>query len=290
MAGPGRARLRSSVSLSARPLWRIKLARELPRYLLCALSLAGLAASARFAIAPPRPALQAESVRTPLPQDRAAEAYASLFARRYLTWDAAEPQADQRALASFAGPGMEANAGVELPPSGEQRVEWIEVVQQREPVAGEHVYTIAAQTDTAGLLYLTVNVVRLADGSLALLGYPAFVGAPASAPAQANGRLREMENPALATVVARALRNYLDGSSSELAADLTGTAQVSLPAMGLSLEAVERLAWSPGASSVLALVQAQDGRGVQYTLEYELDVSQEQGRWEVSAIQTDPDV
>jgi hypothetical protein len=41
---------------------------------------------------------------------------------------------------------------------------------------------------------------------------------------------------------------------------------------------------------VLALVQAEDGRGARYTLEYELDVTVTQGRWEVSAIQMDPDM
>ncbi len=280
---------RTSVSVTATPLWRIRLARELPRYLLCGLSIAGLMASARFAIAPPRPSARAQSGRPTQPPDRAAEGYASLFARRYLTWDAAEPQADQRALASFAGPGMEPDAGLRLAPSGEQRVEWLEVVQQREPELGEHVYTLAAQTDSAGLLYLTVSVVRRADGSLALSGYPAFVGAPSFAPAQAPGEPREVQDPALATVVTRALRNYLGGSAGELAADLTNDARVSLPGLVLSLDSVQRLSWSPGGDSVLALVQAQDGRGVQYTLNYELDVAQEQGRWEVSAVQMDPD-
>jgi hypothetical protein len=36
-------------------------------------------------------------------------------------------------------------------------------------------------------------------------------------------------------------------------------------------------------------VQAQNARGARYTLAYELDVARVQGRWEVSAIQTDPD-
>jgi hypothetical protein len=40
---------------------------------------------------------------------------------------------------------------------------------------------------------------------------------------------------------------------------------------------------------VLATVAAQDARGVRYTLAYELDVLREQGRWEVSAVQMDPD-
>ncbi len=280
---------RATVMIAGHALWRIRLVRELPRYLLCAASIAGLTASARFAISPPRPQLSAAAVRAPAPSDTAAEAYAALFARRYLTWNAAEPQASARALEPFLGPGMEADAGLVLPASGEQRVEWAEVVQARQPSPGVHVYTVAAQTDTAGLLYLTVAVARAAGGSLALAGYPAFVGAPAAGPAQPAEHLREVSEPALATVVARALRNYLAASSGELAADLAGGALVSLPGMPLTLESVQRLDWAPGASSVLATVAAQDAHGVRYTLAYELDVVREQGRWEISAVQMDPD-
>lgn len=276
------------VTVSARPLWRIRLAREWSRYLLSALAVAGLAASARFAIDPPRPAA-AKAIAGPPPPDLAAEGFASLFARSYLTWSAANPQVHERDLAPFAGPGMEPDAGLVPPSSGEQQVQWTEVVQEREPVAGEHVYTVAAQTDDAGLLYLTVSVVRTAGGSLALGGYPAFVGGPATGPAQPREHLREVDEPALATVVGRALRNYLSVSSSELAADLTSSARVSLPAAALNLESVQRLDWAPGGGAVLAVVQAQDSRGARYTLAYELDVAQVQGRWEISAIQTDPD-
>jgi hypothetical protein len=59
--------------------------------------------------------------------------------------------------------------------------------------------------------------------------------------------------------------------------------------MALSLEAVQRLDWAPGQGAVLAVVQAADARGAQYTLAYELDVADEDGRWEVSAVQMDPD-
>jgi hypothetical protein len=225
----------------------------------------------------------------PAPPDLAAQGFASLFVRAYLTWNAADPQAHERNLASFAGPGVEPDAGQQPPSSSEQQVQWTEVVQEREPGPGEHVYTVAAQTDSAGLQYLTVNVVRTTGGKLVLGSYPAFVGAPATGPAQTHQHLREVNEPALATVVGRALRNYLSASGSELAADLTGNARVSLPTVALSLESVQRLNWAPGTGAVLAVVQAQDGRGTRYTLSYELDVAQVQGRWEVSAIQTDPD-
>jgi len=275
--------------IRSRPLWQIRLMRGLPRYLLCGLAVAGILASARFAIAPPRPRVPPPAPVGPEPPDRAAEGYAALFARRYLTWTGSEPLTSARALEPFAGAAMEAGAGLRLPPSGEQHVEWVEVVQAREPLPGEHVYTLAAQTDTAGLLYLTVTVQREADGGLALAGYPAFVGPPAYGPARARGQLREVTDAALQTVVERALRNYLAGSESNLAADLSSDARVSLPRLGLTVQSIGRLHWAAGGGAVLALVQAQDGRGVHYSLEYELDVARAAGRWEISAVQMEPD-
>jgi len=279
---------RAVVAIATRPFWRLRLAREMPRYLLCAASLAGLAASARFTLAPPRAAGRPVRPSGPAPADRAAEGYAALFARRYLTWSSAEPQASTRALEPFVGPGMEPGIGLVPPQSGEQHVGWLEVVQAREPATGQHVYTIAAQTDSSGLLYLTVGVARTAEGRLALTGYPAFVGPPASGPALSAARSQEVADPALQTVVTRALRNYLSGASGELAADLSGSARVSVPAVELTMESIERLDWSPDGRSVIALAQAQDARGTHYTLEYELDVDRAQGRWEVSAVQMDP--
>jgi hypothetical protein len=290
-APPGRAR--ASVTIDAKRLWRIRLARELPRMLLMGASIAGLLASARYAIDPPRPAAPARAQSVMPPPDLAAEGFAVQFARGYLTWNAAEPLVHERALAAYAGRGIEPGAGLQPPSGGEQQVQWAEVVQERElesvPTRPEHVYTVAAQTDDAGLQYLTVSVVRTAGGSLALGGYPAFVGPPATGPAQAPERLREVDEPALATVVGRALRNYLSASESELAADLTTDARVSLPTVALSLESVQRLDWAPGTGAVLAVVQAQDARGARYTLAYELDVALVRGRWEISAIQMDPD-
>jgi Conjugative transposon protein TcpC len=280
---------RATVTVAARPMWRIRLARELPRYVLQALALAGLLASARFAIAPPRPVVKRISAASASGSDLGAEGFASLFARRYLTWDSRDLEAHSLALAPFVGSWMEADGGLQPPTTGEQKVKWTEVVQARATAAGEHTYTVAAQTDSAGLLYLTVSVVREVDGRLALAGYPAFVGAPASTQAAPPSRLREVEEPALQTVVTRALRNYLARAESELAADLTASARVSLPGLALALQSVHSLDWSPDGHSVVAVVQAQDERGAQYTLGYELDVLSDAGRWEITAIQVDPD-
>jgi hypothetical protein len=278
----------AAVNITTHPLWRLRLARGLPRLLLSGLALAGVAASARFAIAPPG-ALPATGTRAvPTPPDRAAEGYATLFARRYLSWGAAESAPAAQGLGGFVGPGMEPAAGLVVPSNGAQSVQWVEVVQVRERAPGEHLYTVAAQTDTAGLLYLVVAVERTGQGRLALAGYPAFVGPPASGPAPEKARRREVADQALVTVVTRALRNYLAGNAGELAADLSAAARVSVPALALTLDSTERLDWASDGRSVVAVAQAHDARGAQYTLEYELDVEREQGRWEVSAVEMDP--
>jgi hypothetical protein len=278
----------ASVTISTRPLWRLRLARSMPRYLLYATCLAGLAASARFTLDPPRASRQAARAPAAAPADLAAEAYAALFARRYLTWNSAQPQLSAQSLAPMTGTTLASAAGLTLPPSGEQSVLWAEVVQSRVVGAGAHVYTVAAQTDTDGLVYLTVGVDRNSDESLVLAGYPAFVGAPQAGPARTAVRLREVTDRALAAVVTRALRNYLAAAPEELAADLSAGARVAVPALGLTLDSVQRLGWSADGRSVLALVQASEARGARYTLGYELDVAEIDGRWEVSAIQMDP--
>jgi hypothetical protein len=278
----------ASVSVSARPLWQIRLARGLPRYVLYAACVAGLVASARFTLAPPR--VSASTVAAPdvAAADPAAEGYAVLFARRYLSWNASQPQLAAQALTPMIGTALAPGGGLTLPPSGEQHVLWAEVVQVRGREAGAHVYTVATQTDATGLVYLAVGVAREPDGSLALAGYPAFVGPPDATGADVPTRATEVDEPALAAVVGRALRNYLAGASEDLAADLSSSARVSAPGFALTLESVQRLGWSGDRRSVLATVLARDARGVRYTLGYEVDVADFSGRWEVSAIEMEP--
>jgi hypothetical protein len=279
----------AAVSVVSRPLWQLRLIRALPRYLFYGVCLSGLLASARFALAPPQARPLTRSAPSAMPPDVAAEGYAALFARRYLTWDAQQPQRSEQLLTAMGGSGLVSGAGLSLPATGRQQVLWAEVVQARRLGPGGHMYTVAAQTSDAGLLYLTVGVVRRTDGALSLTGYPAFVGAPAAGPAQVPERSAEVTDPALATVVVRATRNYLAASPGELAADLSAGARVAVPTVALTLDSVQRLDWASDRRSVLLVVQAEDGRGARYTLAYELDVTDVNGRWEVSAIQMDPD-
>ena len=101
-------------------MWQIRLGRELPRYLLSAAATCGLLASLRLLVAPPQPRTPAP-LRAPAAPDRAAEGYAVLFARRYLTWEARRPLSVDQSLQGFTGAGMEPDAGEVLPASGEQQ-------------------------------------------------------------------------------------------------------------------------------------------------------------------------
>jgi len=278
---------RAGVTVTPHGLWRLDLGRQVARGALVAVVLVGVSATARFAIAPPH----ASVLRGPTPDlpDPGAEGFATLFARRYLTWDATNPQAHGQALQSLLGGDFDADAGLRAPPSQSQHVLWAQVVQTRVSAPREHVYTVAAQTDMSGLIYLAVRVRRGPLG-LGLAAYPAFVGAPDVASAQdGTARLRDVSDSSLTQVVTRALRNYLAGSAADLEADLTADARVALPAVALTLGRVLQTRWSPDGASVRTTVMAGDGHGAQYTLTYELDVWRVGGRWEISAIQTDPD-
>lgn len=279
---------RARVIVTPRSLRSLRVSMQLTRWIVYAVALAGIAATVRFAVAPPqpRPARSEPAARA----DAAAQGYATLFARRYLTWDASRPDAYAAGLSSFLGDAVDATAGQRLPTSGSQSVEWAQVVQSRPIAARASAYTVAAQTDTGGLVYLSIEVARDASGALTLAGYPAFVGAPASDPARTLTRdnAGDVSEPALIGVVTRTLRNYLAGSGSNLAADLTAGARVTLPATRLVLRQLTALQWRPDRSGVIATVVADDARGAGYTLAYEIDVQAAAGRWEVAAIQTDP--
>ncbi len=277
----------ANVSLRATPLWRIRVFQDLPRWLLRATAAAGLIASARFAIAPPRTQAAARHGAGVRPADPEAAGFASLFARAYLTWQQGDPEARRRALEQFGGSGLELEAGTQPPQQGSQQVLFEQVVQEREPQTDLHVYSIAVETEPQGLLYLTVPVLHRPGGALSLAGYPAFVGPPISTPAQPLLQAgEEVQEAALRTVVERALRNYLAPAPGDLAADLAPGARVSPPAQGLTLESLQSLTWAVAASdAVIAQVAVTGPGGARYTLAYELQVRDVAGRWEVAAIQ-----
>lgn len=272
--------------MRATPLWRIRLRQDLPRWLLHAAAAAGLIASFRYAVAPPRPLAPVSRARV-RPADLQAEGYASLFARAYLSWQQDDPQARRQALEQFGGPGLSPEAGTQPPMQGSQQVLFEQVVQEREPQPHLHLYCIAVQTEPRGLIYITVPVLHTPGAGLSLAGYPAFVGPPISTPAQpASQAGAEVQDASLRTVLTRALRNYLAPAPSDLAADLAPGAEISPPAQGLSLEALQSLTWVVGRSdTVLAQVAVLGPGGARYTLAYEVQVQDLGGRWVLAQIQ-----
>lgn len=288
MSAPHRDAGVATVVTTTSPLWRRRGSLHLTRWVLYTVAAVGVATTIRYAIAPPRPA----APRLPSVQriDPAAQAFATLFARRYLTWDASRPDSYEQALAPFLGEAVDPNAGLRPPAAGSQSVRWADVVQARSVTADEHVYTVAAEATHAGVVYLSVVVARDPVRGLAIARYPAFVGAPAAHPATtlSGDSGAAVGDVSLSRVIERALRNYLAGSASNLAADLVAGAHVTLPPNPLALQQLTQLQWRRDGTGVLATVVANDQRGAAYTLSYELDVASAGGRWEVAAIQTDP--
>ena len=241
-----------------------------PRYLALAV-LALLVALGLKALlwAPEQPSVPRYAARADAPS----EDFALQFARAYLSYDSAHPQARARALAPFLSGGLDSGAGF-FATGGAQRVRWAEVASDQPALAGGRVITVAAALSTRRLpIYLAVPVRHRPGEGLALTGYPGFVGAPLIAAAAPAGG-EPVQEPAVASVAARALRNYLAGSAPNLRADLAPDAAVTLPTFALVVQRIERLEWigHPRSGAVLATLAASDTRGATYTLAYELGI------------------
>jgi hypothetical protein len=207
--------------------------------------------------------------------DAPSRAFALQFARAYLSYDAKRPAARGRALAPFLSDAVDAEAGF-LAARGSQEVIWAEVASDQRALTGGRALTIAAAISTQPLpVYLTVTVAHDRGGPVSLVGYPAFVGAPAISPNAPSVSHSAVEDDQLTAVIARALRNYLGGSAQNLKADLAPGAAVTLPTLSLRLRSLGRVEWlgRSGNRAVLATVEASDARGATYTLAYELGIA-----------------
>lgn len=282
----GRQDKRSEAEVRQRRVRVAQLRARAPRHLASAALLILVALGLRSLLWAPQPA---EPPRPPAVAGAPSEDFALRFARAYLSFDAARPSARERALAPFLGPELDADAGF-FAPAGAQRVRWAQIASDQRALAGGRVITVAAGVSTqSSPVYLAVSVRHDRERGLSLGGYPAFVGAPAVDRAAPTPALAPVEEPGVATVAARALRNYLAGSAANLRADLSPEAVVSLPAMALSAGGLETLGWigGPGSGAVLATVAAEDRHGATYTLSYELGIERRERPY-ISFIQVVP--
>jgi hypothetical protein len=250
-----------------------RLRARLPRYLAAALALILMLAGLRAIVAPTR----ASAPPAPAPtRDPAAEDFALQFARAYLTYDAARPQAHQHALAPYLPHDLDPDAGL-VPARGSQQVLWAGVASNQLALAGGRVITVAAQTDTHPQpLYLAVTVRHDPGRPLALVGYPSLVGAPSVATDQPGPARATVDDPGVTQVATRVVRNYLAGNAQDLAADLTADAAVTLPTLTLTVQSTDQLVWTgtgPSSGAVLTTVTAADAAGTSYRLTYELGIA-----------------
>jgi hypothetical protein len=253
------------------------------RWVLYAVALCGILATARNAVAPPRQRLVVEvGSRAP---DPGAQWFALRFVRAYLTWSS-DLSGHEQALAPFLGSAGDRDAGLTPVAGSTGQVRWLAIAGEREGAGGVRDYTVAADTGDGTVRYVEVAVLRRADGSETLAHYPAFVGGPAPAPASGldGGALPIVTDRAVVAVLDRALRNYVGSSDQNLAADLAPGAVVAPIAPGLSLRAIQRLVVEPS-GAVLATVIAADAGGDAFTLAYEVSVTELAGRWEIARIE-----
>jgi hypothetical protein len=221
------------------------------------------------------PGSPATEARASASADAPSEDLALHFARAYLTYDAADPQAREEALAPYLPRGDGAGAGFSAS-AGSRKVLWEDVASDQRSLQDGRVITVAAQVSGAtAQLYLAVTVRHAPGRPLSLIGYPALVGAPAISTSADEPAREAVSDPEVSEVVRRVLGNYLAGSAPELRADLTDDAQVTLPTVSLRVRQVSDLEWvsGPGSGAVLATVAAEGHEGDTYTLTYELGIA-----------------
>lgn len=221
--------------------------------------------------------------------DVSSDALAQRFAAAWLEFDSSHPDAREQALAAFGSDAAwDASSSRR---SVHRRVTSSRVSQVAVRPDGSRIVVVEAQVSDAHTTYLAVRVQRDHAGALQIVGAPAIVAAPDSAPAvdAPKDADQDVGDPVIREVVGRGLRNLLAGRDDDLRADLDPDAHVAVPASPSRLTALQRLTWTDPGASVLARVDVVDVDGVALTLDYELDLTRAaQGRWLIAAVHVQP--
>jgi hypothetical protein len=274
---------RARVTLERRRLWTLRVLLSATRWVLYAVALCGVLATARYAIAPPPQQLLVAG--SPRVSDAGAQWFALRFVRAYLTWSG-DLSGHQRALSPFLASADDPDGGLTPAAGSAEQVLSLTIAGERDRAGGEQDYVVAADTGAGVVRYVAVAVARGPDGGQVLVHYPALVAGPTPDRANAldGASLPVVTNAAVVAVLDRALRNYLGSSDQNLAADLAPGALVDPVAAGLSLRGVQRLAVERS-GAVLATVVASDRSGSAFTLAYEISVTELGGRWEITRLE-----
>lgn len=275
----GTANANGRVEVVRRSARRDRLTARVPRLVAGTLAVVMIVAGVRSTIAGP-------PVAPPLPPppalpDQAGQAFAEAFARSYLSWDPGRPELQEQAVGRYLSDELDPGAGVQA--TQPQQVLWTAAVGSVTDGSRE-VVTVAVATDR-GDYHLAVPVARNGAGLLAVVDYPALVGAPPVALDRPAPAAEDVEDRQLRAVAERVVRNYLAGESQNLKADLDPAAVVSLPDRQLTVQSVDEITQA-GPRKVAVQVQAKGERTV-WTLAYELAVVRHE-RWYVHTIAGDP--
>lgn len=218
--------------------------------------------------------------------DLAAAEFATEFTRAYLTYRLEDLSERGQALSRFANASLDQEAGVA--PGANQKVTWAQPAQEQPQPGGGEIVTVAVQTSAhPAPEYLAVSVVRDSSGSLAIAGYPAFVGPPAVSERYAAASQQSVDDSGLVAMVTRLITNYLDDDAQDLQADLVPGTRVSLPSAAMSVQHVASVTWVRANTLVDVQITARDSAHSTFSLSYEIGVTKRE-RWYATSIAVNP--
>jgi hypothetical protein len=253
------------------------------------LLLRGLAA----VLEPREPARAVPAPRAAVPAwpDDAARAFAAEFARAYLSYDPADPEASAAAVQAFATPLLASTIAPEYDEDAPRRKVGQVTVARVERVDDRHALVTVAAATGDGTTYLTVPVAHGANGGLVVSDLPSLSAPPprATVEEESHESLATAERPAIADVITRFFRAYLAGEADGL--EYLAPAGVHIGALAHEHELLDLTSLSlaePAKGSerdVLASVRARDiETGAVYDLGYRVRLVREDSRWYVSAV------
>jgi len=267
------------------PLRRARLAGTAPRLAMYAL-IAVLCVSGLGSIIRGHRTINETFVHQASGFDLAAAAYATEFARAYLTYQSGRPNVRTEALSQFVNATVDSEAGVAT--EGTQTVSWAEPVQEQTVAGLVKIITVAVQTSsTAAPQYLAVPVDRNGHGALAIADEPSFVGPPTIDNAYSAPNRQPVTNPSLTAMVTRVVTNYLSDDPQDLQADLIAGSQVTLPTVAMAVQHVTNVTWLRSLRVVEVDVTARGHAGATFSLAYFIGVVLRE-RWYATSISINP--
>jgi hypothetical protein len=227
--------------------------------------------------------------------EREAAAFATAFARAYLTYAPKDPERHAIAVEPYASSWLGAHAGLELPAVGRaQRVVDAQPARVVRLEPRQLLVTVAVQLQPPrpAPLYLTVPVAGSSTGALAVVSYPSFAPGPRRAlfPEPQPHPLDAAQRAPVEDLLRRFFPLYLSGRSGELAYFLPAGRRLDAlasPYAFVELVRAEIAAPMRGRRAiVVARLRARDEQTqATYLLAYRLELELRE-RWYVAAINT----